>query len=87
MTANYEKPMIEFEEFELNTAIASGCSVVVNLGPGDLTHTMCTDYGDAWVVDKDSYQPGDKEDPAVVNFYEDDCDCYLSATGSTLFTS
>lgn len=35
MKANYEKPMIEFEEYALDTAIATGCGTIVDLGPED----------------------------------------------------
>ena len=35
MKANYEKPTIEFEEYALDTAIATGCGTIVDLGPED----------------------------------------------------
>ena len=35
MKASYEKPMIILEEYELNTAIATGCQTIMDLGPED----------------------------------------------------
>lgn len=82
MKARYIKPTIEFEEYELNTAIATGCHTVVSLGPGDDTHKTCDEYN----VDIYRIMP-QMEPPQQINFYEDSCTCYLSAGTGTLFTS
>lgn len=81
MKAGYEKPMLMIEEYELNTAIASGCSTIVDLGPEDHTYngtyyTVCSYFGEK------SY---DSEDPAYMTFFEN-CSCYLSS-GVEVFTS
>ena len=33
MKAGYEKPMIEFDEYELDSAIAAGCTTIISLAP------------------------------------------------------
>lgn len=81
MKAGYEKPMIEFDEYELNTAIASGCQTQISLGPGDSTHEVCDEYK----VEVFSAEPQTRSLP--LNFYEDSCTCYLSAGVGTLMTS
>lgn len=80
--ANYEKPKIEVEEYQLDTAIATGCGTIVDLGPEEHdyngTHyTVCDYFGE---------ETFDAESPANMNFFES-CSCYLSAGGSTVFTS
>lgn len=81
MVINYEKPMIEFEEFELDAAIATGCGTVVSLGPGDDDHAICSEY----IQDLSLFS--DHLPPQYANFYEGSCSCYLSAGVGTLFTS
>lgn len=80
--ANYEKPMIVVEEYQLDTAIATGCQEIVNLGPEDhyyngKFYTACSYFGE---------ETFDAESPANMNFFET-CSCYLSAGGGTVFTS
>lgn len=80
--ANYEKPKIEFEEYQLDTAIATGCGTIVDLGPEEHdyngTHyTVCDYFGE---------ETFDAESPESMNFFET-CSCYLSAGGGTVFTS
>lgn len=80
--ANYEKPKIEFEEYQLDTAIATGCGTIVDLGPEDHEYkgkfyTACSYFGE---------ETFDAESPANMNFFET-CSCYLSAGGGTVFTS
>ena len=82
MKANYEKPMIIFEEYQLDTAIATGCQVTVNLGPEDHEYngkfyTACSYFGE---------ETFDAESPKHMNFFET-CSCYLSAGVGTVFTS
>lgn len=81
MRKDYVKPMIEFEDFELNTAIAAGCTTTVSLGPGDSTHPVCDEYNQSPFSLRRSSTPSD------VTFYEGSCGCYLSSVGSTLLTS
>lgn len=82
MKAGYESPAIKVEEYELNTAIASGCESVVNIGSTEgedadgVYHTICSDYKEETF----------DLDPSVQNFWSS-CSCYLSAGGSTVFTS
>lgn len=81
MKIGYEKPMIEFEEYELNTAIAAGCQSIVTLGPGDDYNPVCKEYNQSpWSMHRSS-------DPTDVTFYDGSCSCYLSSVGSTLLTS
>lgn len=84
MKREYAKPSIEFEDFELNTAIAAGCTVHVNMGPGDKTHTPCGDY-----TQPEYIQPefGIMAELTPGNFYEGSCTCYLNASGGVMFTS
>lgn len=77
----YKKPMIEIEKYELDTRIASGCSSIVSLGPGDLTHPVCDEY----VQTISLYSDDVASDGAT--FYEGSCSCYLSSVGSVLLTS
>lgn len=78
MKAGYEKPVIEFQEYELNTTIAAGCQTHISLGPGDDTHPVCKDYEPDYGINTLSMP---------LNFYEDSCTCYLSAGVGTLMTS
>ena len=80
--AGYEKPMIVVEEYQLDTAIATGCQVIVNLGPEDheyngTWYSACSYFGE---------ETFDAESPANMNFFES-CSCYLSAGGDSVFTS
>ena len=80
MKAGYEKPVIEFQEYELNTTIAAGCQTIVSLGPGNDTHPVCKEYE----VD---FGPQTYSAERPINFYEDSCACYLSAGVGTLMKS
>lgn len=80
MKAGYEKPTIEFDEYELNTAIAAGCQTIVSLGPGDDTHPVCKEY-------EPDFGPQTYARSLPLNFYEDSCTCYLSAGVGTLMRS
>lgn len=82
MKAGYEKPMIVVEEYQLDTAIATGCQQIVDLGPeaheyNGTYYTACSYFGE---------ETFDAESPAQMNFFET-CSCYLSAGGATVFTS
>ena len=89
MKNGYKKPAIEIEEYTLDTAIASGCMSVVNLGPGDdrYGYKVCSDYEVDLGISAYAWNPGDKMDPTVTNFYPESCSCYLSAGTGTMFTS
>lgn len=81
---SYEKPSIEFECFELNAAIASGCGNIVSIGPaGGPYDTVC----DEFIEEEFSLLSVPHEDPSSQNFWQDSCSCYLSAGVDTVFTS
>ena len=82
MKANYEKPMIVIEEYQLDTAIATGCGTIVDLGP-EAHEYNGTIYTTCSYFEEETF---DAEDPANMNFFET-CSCYLSANGGTVFTS
>lgn len=85
MRSVYEKPSIEFEEYELNSAIATGCDLKVSLGPEMAGYAACKEYEDAFI---ESFGASTMSlDPVNQNFYQDVCSCYLSAGGQTVFTS
>ena len=84
MKMGYEKPMIEFEEYELNAAVASGCTTTVTLAP------------EAWVYNGKSYGICEEYiqtldvDGSVSNsgcWFKESCSCYLSSGNGTLLTS
>lgn len=85
MRSDYVKPTIEFEDYEVNTAIATGCDLKVSLGPAIAGYTACKEYEDAFV--EGFYGSPMSVDPIVQNFYEKVCSCYLSAGSETVFTS
>jgi len=78
MKANYKKPTVEFEEYQLNTPIAWGCTVKVSLGTADMTHTACPEYESAF---------GEDLNGSVQNFWPESCSCYLTAGVEPVFTS
>lgn len=82
MKSCYEKPMIEFEEYVLNTAIAVGCGSIVSLGPDDGVHPVCEEYDQP--IFRSSRGINDANDGT---FYEGSCSCYLNAGMGELFTS
>lgn len=80
----YEKPSIEFEAYELNATIASGCVDKVSLGPAAPGYEVCDEYKEIpmpTVSLFSAYQPGDAP------FYDESCTCDLSSQGRNLFTS
>ena len=102
MKKRYIKPTIEVELYELNTAIATGCGTICNLGPGlethDHLHDVCSDYVPdlgggirpfSLIDDSDDegWVAGSHQEPIVANFYANSCSCYLSANSGTIFTS
>lgn len=80
MKVGYRKPAVEFEDYELNAAIATGCTTIRNLGPEDGDHTACDGF-------KYDFYTATYALEAGTNFYENNCECYLNAAGSPLFTS
>lgn len=78
----YEKPSFEIEYYQLNSNIASNCTLVVNMGPeAPDAVTVCQDYYDK------TGEPAQYSLPHNVQFWTDEtCDCYYSA-GSGCFTS
>ena len=82
MKLKYEKPMLEVENYELDTSIASNCSYVISSGPEHPDHSPCEDY--YALINKP--MPASADAPRYnIDFY-DDCDCYYSASG-IFFTS
>ncbi|MCD7840255.1 MAG: hypothetical protein LUG46_06505 [Erysipelotrichaceae bacterium] len=82
MRDNYEKPMIMIEEYVLDTAIATGCETIMDLGPEDHEYNN-TYYTQCSYWDTEEF---DSEDPAYMSFFES-CSCYLSAGDTPVFTS
>lgn len=82
MKLKYEKPVLEVENYELDTSIASNCGIVVTSGPKHEKHAPCEDYYDLIGLPMPNSTEGPKYN---IDFY-DDCDCYYSASGF-FFTS
>ena len=74
----YEKPGFEIEEYELTAAIATGCSVIITMGPDE----GCPEYAQPYAVRRSASEP-----TSVPFSTEYSCSCYPSASGSTLMTS
>ena len=80
MRGDYEKPMITVEEYHLNTAIASGCETIMDLGPEDHEYNG-TYYTQCSYWEEEEFD----ENSANMTFFEN-CSCYLSS-GVNVFTS
>lgn len=81
----YEAPSIVFEEYELDSNIASNCGIVVSNGPAAGTHSPCEDY-----LEKDPFEAEGISLYGVhnVQFYEDtNCDCYTTGGDYGYWTS
>ncbi|MCD8231630.1 MAG: hypothetical protein LUD14_07415 [Clostridiales bacterium] len=83
MKMGYEKPMIEFEEYQLSTAIAS-CDTYVSLAPEAWTYRgkwydVCNEYIQELDVDGNTGNSG--------CWFEGSCSCYLSSGNGTLLNS
>ncbi|MCD8383329.1 MAG: hypothetical protein LUC30_10555 [Clostridiales bacterium] len=83
MKMGYEKPMIEFEEYQLSTAIAS-CETYVSLAPEEWTYKgthygICEEYIQT-LSDDDTYTGSGP-------WFEGSCSCYLSSGNSTFLNS
>ena len=80
---SYEKPSIEFDFFELNAAIATGCQNIVDIGPAGGGYDVCDDFKE------EEFTPFSvpTEPPSYQNFWQGSCSCYLSAGVETVFTS
>ena len=84
MKKAYVKPDLEYENYELDAAIATGCTYKVNLGPGDMQNDTCSDYAQPLSAGR---MRSAASDTIVGSFYEGSCSCYLSAGGEGLTTS
>lgn len=77
MKRAYVAPTLEVEIYQLDQAIASNCSIVVDSGPAMGSHRACDDF-----IDPFSVAPGGMSVmslPYNVQFYEDtECDCYTT---------
>ncbi len=96
MKANYEKPIIEFEEYTLASAIASGCTYVPSFAPEDFEYNgkfyeLCDEFAEELsigdIVTKIGDTAGSLSTFGSGTFMENSCDCFISSSGSTLFTS
>lgn len=82
MKLKYEKPLLEIENYELDSSIASNCSLVVNSGPKHPEHDPCSEYYEIIGMPMPATTYSSRYN---IDFY-DDCDCYYSASGY-FFTS
>lgn len=90
----YTKPLLMIEDYEINTAIAAGCSHTINLGSGGVPgHSACSDFGeDPWAFSTYSLNNWDEGCAGGIpgeyrSFYEENCDCKYTAAGEGYFTS
>lgn len=85
MKEKYQRPILKFEEYELNASIASNCANVISFGPGDnYGNQVCDEFGGDFDVQTYTAQRTGKS-----AFYEDGgiCDCLYSSGGNGYFTS
>lgn len=76
----YTAPKLEVEYYSLDMSIANNCGQVVNAGPGDETHVMCSDFEDIFSRRARSVEYN-------IDFYDNNsCDCYTTGT-ATYWTS
>ena len=86
MKKQYSKPFLEVEVYQLNAALAAGCSTPITFGPGGGGHEVCKEYKDSWGEDLDpwSLRPQNTER----SFYDYIiCTCYYTSSDTTLLTS
>lgn len=83
MKAGYEKPMIEFDEYELNGIIAAGCVTKVTLGPEPYEgHAICDEYSQPLsLFDRNSNTKLDNWNDST------SCTCYYSSGEIPMLTS
>ena len=83
MKADYKKPVMEIEKYELNASIAANCDRIISLGPGEdlLGKNACEEFKDDWGVMTLSEGTSFYESGSMV------CDCYYSSGGQGYFTS
>lgn len=82
MKAGYEKPMIEFDEYELDAAIAAGCATTVTLAPFPYDgHAVCEEYAQPLSVFSRSGGNVDNWNDSTM------CSCYYSSGDSPMLTS
>ena len=91
MKKQYSKPFLEVEVYQLNAALAAGCTTIVSMGPGteDGRHKMCSEYEDSWEIMSIT---GDMSLMTVggnTPFYDEKqyCDCYYTSGGTIFVTS
>lgn len=82
----YVPPALEIELYQLDAGIASNCTAVVTMGDygGGEGEPACNDYLEmvGKVAAAQTYSL-----PRNVNFWENTCDCYITASGDGFFTS
>ncbi len=85
MKKAYIAPALEIERFELNSAVATGCTIKVDFGPDPSMNDggkICDSFGDPFGTSVASDGP--------VAFYESSsstCDCYYASSGNVYVTS
>lgn len=83
MKAGYEKPMIEFDEYELDSAIAAVCTTIISLAPMPYEgHSICDEYAQPLSITSRSSvpQPDNWNDSTS-------CTCYYSSGEIPMLTS
>ena len=82
MKIGYEKPTIEFDEYELDEAIAAGCKTIVSLAPMPYDgHSICDEYLQPLSVFTRSSNTVDNWNDSV------SCNCYYSSGELPMLTS
>lgn len=85
MKAGYEKPTIEFDEYELDAAIAAGCVTKVTLAPMPYDgHDICSEYAQPLTV----YSFSRSSSPTTDTWNDSvSCTCYYSSGEIPMMTS
>lgn len=86
MKKEYQKPVIEFEVYSMDEAIAANCTDKVGFGPGDYTNYVCDGF------EKDDFEVALYSlRSSGTSFYNGEngpaCSCYYSSGGEGYFTS
>lgn len=76
----YVRPAIEFETFELNSAIASGCGGQVSFSPISGSMDFCDDYEEI-PMPQTAARPMSRASNVIFN--DGDCYCTVSSTGDS----
>lgn len=83
MKIDYEKPMIEYDEYELDESIAAGCTTIVTLAPMPYEgHEICSEYAQPLSL-------FDRSNGTKYDNWNDStsCTCYFSSGEIPMLTS